>query len=129
MQSEKTDDRVPTPPSKQPLDNETMAHPYSKYQDDLNAEAHVYAFLHTWEPNHVSQRLIDTKVERSKIMELGMTFEGPSTRWHAKHLHGSFATLKTLKDKFLRLFHRQVEQRELVGKIYTTYQEPNEAVP
>ena len=49
-------------------------------------------------------------------------------RWHAKHLHGSFATFKALKDKFLGLFHRQVQQRELVGQFYTTYQELNETV-
>ena len=74
-QSEKTDDRVPRPPPEQPLDNDTMSYPYSKYRDDLNAEAHVYAFLHTWEPNHVSQHLTDTKVECLKITKFGMNWK------------------------------------------------------
>ena len=58
-----------------------------------------------------------------------MTLEGPAARWHAKHLPGSFATFEALKAKFLRLFHRQVEQRELVGQFYTTRKEEQETVP
>ena len=85
-----------------------MSYPYSKYRDDPDAKARVYVFLQTWEANIVSQRLTDAKVERSKIMEFGMTLEGP-TQWHAKHLLGSFATFEALKTKFQRLFHRHVE--------------------
>ena len=88
-------------------------------------EAHDYAFLQTWEANHVSQRLTEPEAERSKIVEFSMTLEGPSARWHAKHLPGSFATFEALKTKFLRLFHRQVEQRELVGQFYTIHQGPS----
>ena len=73
------------------------------------------AFLQTWEANHVSQRLTEPEAERSKVTKFGMTLEGPAARWHAKHLPGSFATFDALKVKFLRLFHRQVEKRELVG--------------
>ena len=62
-QSEEKEDRVPTPPLGQPLDEDTMSYPYPKYRDDPYAEAHVYAFLQTWEANHVSQRLTDTEVE------------------------------------------------------------------
>ena len=58
-----------------------------------------------------------------------MTLEGPAARWHAKHLPGSFATFEALKAKFLRLFHKQVEQRELVGQFHTTHQEEQEIVP
>ena len=76
-----------------------------------------------------SQRLTEPDAERSKIAEFGMTLEGPTARWHAKHLPGSFAMFEALKAKFLRLFHRQVEQRELVGQFYTTHQEEHETVP
>ena len=106
-------DRVSTPPIEQPLDDDTMSYQYPKYRDDPDAEAHVYAFLQTWEANHVSQRLMNVEAERSKIVAFGMTLEGPATQWHAKHLPGSFATFQALRDKFLRLFHRKVEQREL----------------
>ena len=58
-----------------------------------------------------------------------MTLAGPTASWHAKHLLGSFATFEALKTKLLRLFHRQVEQRELVGQFYTTQQEEQETVP
>ena len=82
-----------------------MSYPYSKYRDDLDAEAHMYAFLQTWEANHVSQRFTDTEAELSKITEFGMTLEGPTACWHAKNLPGIFPTFEALKTKFLRLFH------------------------
>ena len=59
--AEEAKDRTSTPPkdrkagdtqSEQPDD--TMPYPYPKYRDDPDAEAHVYAFLQTWEANHVS---------------------------------------------------------------------------
>ena len=93
--------------SEQPDD--TMPYPYPKYRGDPDAEAHVYAFLQTWEANHVSKRLTEPEAERSKVAEFGMMLEGPATRWHAKQLPGSFAPFEVLKAKFLRLFHRQVE--------------------
>ena len=99
-----------TPPV-QPFEDYTMSYPYSKYHEDLDVEAHVYVFLQTWEANHASQKLTKPKAERSKIAEFNMTLEGPAARWHANHLLGSFATLEALKTKFLRLLHRQVEQR------------------
>ena len=89
--------------------DDTMPYPYTKYRDDPDAEAHVYAFLQTWEANHVSQKLTEPEAEVSKVTEFGMTLEGTASRWHAKHLLGSFATFDTLKAKFLRLFHRQVK--------------------
>ena len=77
-QAEKKEDRVPMPPPAQPCEENTMLYTYSKYRDDPNVEAHVYAFLQTWEANHVSQRLMDAKAKRSKIMEFSMTLEGPA---------------------------------------------------
>ena len=113
--AEKAEDRTPSPPTEQeeenispeqPYEDYTTPYLYPKYRDDPDAEAHVYAFLQTWEENHVSQRLIEPEAERSKITKIGMTLEGSTARWHAKHLPGSFASFDTLKTKFLRLFHR-----------------------
>ena len=131
--AEKVKDCTPSPPPteqekehtppEQPYEDYTMSYPYPKYRDDPDAEAHVYAFLQTWEANHVSQRLTELEAKRSKIAELDMTLEGLAARWHTKHLPRSFATFEALKAKFLRLFHRQLEQQELVGQFYTTHQD------
>ena len=99
---EKTKERILTPLSPaQPFEEKIMSYPYSKYRDDSDAKAHVYAFLQMWKGNHVSQQLTDVHAEQSKITEFDMTLEGPATRWHAKHLPGRFATFETLKTKFL----------------------------
>ena len=45
------------------------------------------------------------KLGRSKIVEFGMILEALAARWHKKHLLGSFATFKALREKFLPLFH------------------------
>ena len=110
-------------------EEDTIPYPYPKYWDEPNADAHVHAFLHTWEANYISQQLTISKAGRSKIAEFGLSLEGPTVRWHAQYSPGSFATFTNLRDKFLRLFHQQVAQRELVGQFYTTYQEAHEIVP
>ena len=45
-------------------EEETMPHPYPKYNDELDTEAHVRAFLTTWRANHVSQRLSEPEAEK-----------------------------------------------------------------
>ena len=116
--AEEAKDRTPAPPKErkeeytqpeQPYMDDTMPYPYPKYRDDPDVEAHVYAFLQTWEANHVSQRLTEPEAERSKVAEFGMTLEEPSACWQAKNLSDSFSSFEALKEKFLRLFHRQVE--------------------
>ena len=97
-------------------------------RDDPDAKAHIYAFLQTWEANHVSQRLNEAEAERSKIAEFGMTLEGQATQWPSKHLPGSIDTFEELKTRCLRFFHRQVDQREIVGQFYTTRQDPIETI-
>ena len=57
-----------------------------------------------------------------------MNLEGPIARWHSKHLPGSIATFDELKTRFLRFFHRQVDQREIVGQFYTTRYDPSETI-
>ena len=59
-----------------------MSFRYPKCRDDPDGEAHVYAFLQTWEANHVSQRLNTAEAERSKIAEFDMTLEVSAARWH-----------------------------------------------
>ena len=71
--AEKIKDRTPSPPPteqekeytppEQPYEDYTMPYPYPKYRDDPDAEAHVYAFLQTWEENHVSQRLTEPEAK------------------------------------------------------------------
>ena len=36
---------------------EKMSYPYPRYNDKADVEAHVRAFLTTWQANHVSERL------------------------------------------------------------------------
>ena len=71
--AEESQERLPTPPAEEPQEripvseepkdttptqesqwDDTMPYPYPKYRDEPDAEAHVYAFLQTWEANHVS---------------------------------------------------------------------------
>ena len=88
--AEKYKDRTPSPPPteqenaytppEKPCEDDTMLYPYQKYRNDPDAEAHVYAFLQTWEANYVSQRLTEPEPERSKIAEFGMTLEGLAAR-------------------------------------------------
>ena len=36
------------------FEEDTMTYPYSKYNDEADVEAHLRAFLTTWQANHVS---------------------------------------------------------------------------
>ena len=48
---------------------DTMLYPYPKYHDEADTEAHIRAFLTTWQANHVSQRLSKTDADKSQIAE------------------------------------------------------------
>ena len=105
-----------------------MPFQYPKYRDDPDAEAHVHAFQQTWEANHVSQRLNAAEAERSKMAEFGMTLEGPAARWHLTQDPRTITMFRALKTKFLHFFHKEVDQREMVGLFYTIRQEPTETI-
>ena len=105
-----------------------MSFQYPRYRDDPDAEAHVHAFQQTWEANHVSQRLNAAEEERSKMAEFGMTLEGPAARWHLNQDPTTIPTFETLKTKFLHFFHKEVDQREMVGLFYTIRQDPTENI-
>ena len=51
------EERPLTPPARVPTLDDEMSFQYPKYREDLDVEAHAYAFMQTWEANHVSQRL------------------------------------------------------------------------
>ena len=61
---------MPTPPVHEPIpeperveEEDNMPNPYPNYCDEPGAEAHVYAFLPTWEANHVSQLLTEVEAK------------------------------------------------------------------
>ena len=53
-----------------------MSYPYPRYNGEADANAHVRAFLTTWQANHASQRLVVTEANISKIAELGLSLDG-----------------------------------------------------
>ena len=106
-----------------------MLYPYPKYNDEPDVEAHVRAFLTTWQANHVSQWLVEPETEKSKIVEFGLSLDGQAAGWYTQHNLAYFATFEDLQDKFLRLFHPQFTQRKLIERFYATYQEAHETVP
>ena len=122
-------ERPPTPPARALTPDDDMSFQYPKYRDDPDAEAHVHAFQQTWEANHVSQRLTAAEEERSKIAEFGVTLEGPAARWHRTQDPSTITTFADLKAKFLHFFHKEVDQREMVGLFYTIRQDPGESIP
>ena len=62
-EEEETDTTTPENPP--PVaEQDEMPHPYPKYNDEPDAEAHVRAFLTTWQENHVSQRLVEPEAEK-----------------------------------------------------------------
>ena len=60
-----------------------MSYPYPKYHDEADAEAHISAFLLTWQDNYVSQRLSEADVEKSKFAEFGLSLERQSANWYS----------------------------------------------
>ena len=106
-----------------------MSYPSPKYNDEADAEAHIQAFLTTWQANHVSQRLSKADADKSKITKFGLSLDGQSTNWYSQHEASEFQSFKTLNTKIIRLFHRQVPKRELMSQFYAAYQEAHEIVP
>mgnify|MGYP000476957188 CR=1 FL=1 len=106
-----------------------MSYPYPKYNDDTNVEAHVCAFVTTWQENYVSQRLSEANADKSKISEFRLSLDEQSANWYSQHEAGEFESFKQITTKFIRLFHRQVPKRELMSQFYVAYQEAHEIVP
>ena len=60
-------------------DIDTLPYPYPRCNEGTDAEAHVRAFLTTWQANHVSQQLVVADVETSKIVEFGLSLDEQAT--------------------------------------------------
>ena len=84
---------------------DTMSYPYSKYRDDVDAEAHIRDFLTTWEINHAAQRLSTAAKDKSKIVEFVLSLDGPSANWFAQNGIRAFKSFAQLTTKFTQLFH------------------------
>ena len=106
-----------------------MSYPYSKYNDEADAEAHIHTFLATWQTNHVSQRLSEADANKSKIVEFRLSLDGKLANWYSQHEEDEFQSFKQLTTKLIRLFHRRIPKRELMSQFYAAYQEAHETVP
>ena len=83
-----------------------MPYPYLRYNEDVDAEVHVHAFLTTWQANHVSERLAMADAEASKIAEFGLSLDGQAVNWYSQNDLEEFSLFQDLWDRFIRLFHR-----------------------
>ena len=71
-----------------------MSYPYSKYNDEADVEAHLRAFLTTWQANHVSQRLSEADTDKSEIAKFGLLLDRQSANWYSQHEEGEFQSFK-----------------------------------
>ena len=75
-------------------DFDTTSYSYPRYTDAADVEAHMLAFLTTWQTNHVSQRLALAYVETLKIAEFGLSLDGQAMHWYSQHDLGEFPSFK-----------------------------------
>ena len=101
-----------------------MSYPYPRYNDEADAEAHVHAFLTTWQANHVSQRLAVLDANASKIVEFRLSLDGQSTSSYSQHNLTKFQDFDQLKDSSSGCF-----KCELMSQFYMIAQEALETVP
>ena len=61
-------------------EEDIMSYPYPRYNGEADAEAHIRAYMTTWQANHVSKRfgLVETNI--SKIAEFGLSLDRQATR-------------------------------------------------
>ena len=67
-------------------------HPYVRYTDGPDAEAHIRSFLNTWQANHSTQRLTAVEIDASKIAEFTLSLDGPTEQWYYQHDPREFTT-------------------------------------
>ena len=70
-----------TPPRSPPTDfsdskEDTMPYPYPRYNGEADAEAHIRAYLTTWQVNHASKCFGLIEANISKIAEFGLSLDG-----------------------------------------------------
>ena len=106
-----------------------MLYSYPQYNDELDAEVHVRAFLTTWQANHVSQRLVEADAKRVEDSRVRVILGRVGDKL-------VFATRPCRIPKF-RTFEAQVPLTipladptcELMSKFYAIYQDAHETVP
>ena len=123
-----------TPPRSPPTDfsdseEDTMSYPYPRYNGEADAEAHIRAYLTTWQANHASKRLGLVEANISKIAEFGLSLDGQAASWYSQNDISEFADFDQLRQEFVQLFHRRIPQRDLMSQFYAILQEANETVP
>ena len=62
-----------------------MPYAYPRYNDEADVEAHIRAYLTTWQANHASKRLAVTEAHTSKIVEFGLSLDGQATSWYSQN--------------------------------------------
>ena len=110
-------------------EEDLMSYPYPRYNGEADAEAHIRAYLTTWQANHASKRLGLVEANISKIAEFGLSLDGQAASWYSQNEISEFADFDQLKQEFVQLFHRRIPQRDLMSQFYAIRQEANETVP
>ena len=82
-----------------------MSYLYPNYNDEPDAEVHIWVFLTTWQANHVSQKLTAVNIDASKIAKFGLSLEGQATNWYSQHNQGDFDSFDQLSETFVDLAH------------------------
>ena len=93
-----------------------MPYPYPPYNGEADAEAHIRAYLTTWQANHTSKRLGLVEANISKIAEFGLSLDGQVASWYSQNEISEFADFDQLKQEFVQLFNRRIPQRDLMSK-------------
>ena len=92
-----------------------MPYPYPCYNGEADAEAHIRAYLTTWQANHTSKRLGLIEANISKIDEFKLSLDRQATSWYSQNDIAEFADFDQLWDEFVQLFHRRIPQRDLMS--------------
>ena len=111
------------------LEEDSMPYPYPRYNGEADAEAHIRAYLTTWQANHASKRLGLVEANISKIAEFGLSLDGQAASWYSQNEISEFEDFDQLKQEFVQLFHKRIPQRDLMSQFYASRQEANETVP
>ena len=109
--------------------SDTMPYLHPHYNDEAYAKVHVRAFLTTWQTNHVSQWLAEANANASKKAKFGLSLDGWAVNWYSQHDQGEFEYFKQLTNKFVKLFHWRIAQRELMSQFYAIGQDAHKIVP
>ena len=96
-------------------EEDTMSYPYPRYNGEADAEAHIRAYLTTWQANHASKHFKIIEANISKIAEFGLSLDGQLASWYSQNDIVEFADFDQLREQFIQLFHRRIPQRDLMS--------------